>query len=108
MQALTHARATAHEILLTAAFRDAGGGIEISRTVRPGGAKTVRTTPPNGRLALEILGLMSLDWRWRSSGRRAGEKAGYDPGVIERLAKRVSRARAEYEQYEPGSPGESR
>ncbi|WP_231510108.1 hypothetical protein, partial [Streptosporangium roseum] len=60
---LTRARAKARDILVAAAFADAVGGIEIRRTIRPDGTEDVRTTPPNGRLALEPLARMHPDWR---------------------------------------------
>ncbi|MDP9868927.1 MULTISPECIES: hypothetical protein [Streptosporangium] len=62
-QALTRARAKARDILVAAAFADAVGGVEIQRTIRPDGTEEVRTTPRNGRLALELPARMHLDWR---------------------------------------------
>ncbi|MEV7011974.1 hypothetical protein [Streptosporangium sp. NPDC051022] len=113
-QALTHARAKACEILLTAAFRDAIGGIEISHTIRPDGTETVRITPPNGRLALELLSRMSPEWRpvkavaLEVSGPQGGVvKGGLDEAALERLAARVSkaarRARAEQAARDAGA-----
>ncbi|MER6178918.1 hypothetical protein [Streptosporangium sp. NPDC001681] len=62
-EALTRACAKACAILVNAAMADAVGGIETRRVLRADGTLIVQTTPPNGRLALEMLARMSLDWR---------------------------------------------
>ncbi|GAA4209573.1 hypothetical protein GCM10022252_76290 [Streptosporangium oxazolinicum] len=62
------ARAKARDILVAAAFADAVGGVEIKRTIRPDGSEEVQTTPPNGRVALELLSRMHpVDWVQRKA-----------------------------------------
>lgn len=61
-EGLTRARARARDILVAAAFADAVGGVEIKRAIRPDGTEEVQTTPPNGRVALDLLSRMHPEW----------------------------------------------
>ncbi|MFI6803125.1 hypothetical protein [Streptosporangium canum] len=104
-QALTRVRAKARDILVAAAFAEAVGGIEIQRTIRPDGTEDVRTTPPNGRLTLELPARMHPDWRpvkaVEISGPQGGAVAvGYDTAALERLAARIKETKARREQWE--------
>ncbi|MER5623975.1 hypothetical protein ABT061_23355 [Streptosporangium sp. NPDC002544] len=113
-EALTRARAKACAILVNAAMADAVGGIETRRVLRADGTLIVQTTPPNGRLALEMLARMSLDWRpvkavaVEVSTPVDGGRAGMlDDEELKRLAAKISAVRQEHEARAEaaGSPG---
>ncbi|MEV4182232.1 helix-turn-helix domain-containing protein [Streptosporangium canum] len=103
-QALTRARAKARDILVAAAFAEAVGGIEIQQTIRPDGTEDVRTTPPNGRLALELPARMHPDWRpvkaVEISGPQGAVAVDHNTEVIERLAARIKETRARHERWQ--------
>ncbi|MEV4183789.1 hypothetical protein AB0J28_20410 [Streptosporangium canum] len=98
-------RAKARDILVAAAFADAVGGIAIQRTIRPDGTEDVRTTPPNGRLPLELLARMHPDWRPVKAVETSGPQRGamavdHNTEVIERLAARIKETKARHERWE--------
>ncbi|WP_433542006.1 helix-turn-helix domain-containing protein (plasmid) [Streptosporangium sandarakinum] len=113
-QALTQARATARDILINAAFQDAIGGVEIKRETRPDGTEGVQTTPPNGRIALELLARMfPEEWRPVKAVEVSGPNGGpvtlnHQTEIESSLARRIAEvkarraARAEQAGQEPG------
>lgn len=95
-QALTQARAKSRDILISAAFSAAVGGVEVKRSSQKG-MEEVQTTPPDGRIALELLARMFRD-EWAPvkaveiTG-RAGGPVEFSHGVdLEGLAGRVAAA----------------
>lgn len=99
-QALTGARARARDVLISSAFSDALGGMEIERGTRGDGTEYVKTTPPNGRIALELLARMfPREWRPVKAVEVSGPEGGPVPlsSDLEALAARISRVRADYE-----------
>lgn len=99
-EALTRARAHARDLLINAAFKDAIGGVEIESGTRGDGGEYTKVTPPNGRIALELLARMfPRDWR----PVKAVEVSGPEGGPVqmshdlEALAARISKVRADHE-----------
>lgn len=100
-QALTQARATSRDLLINAAFKDAIGGVEIEQGTRGDGTEYTKVTPPNGRIALELLARM-FPREWRPV--KAVEVSGPEGGPValshdlEALAARISKVRQDHEQ----------
>ncbi|MEV1002635.1 hypothetical protein [Nonomuraea sp. NPDC050202] len=87
--------------LFNAAYQDAIGGVEIKRAVRPDGTQEVQTTPPNGKIALELMSRMDPD-EWRPVKAVELEVSGPDggpvrvagqEGVVEGIRERVRKAK---------------
>ncbi|MEV0351548.1 hypothetical protein AB0H88_37735 [Nonomuraea sp. NPDC050680] len=85
--------------LVSAAFADAKGGTLIREVVRPDGTRERAWTPPNGRVALELLARMyPEDWRpvkaVEVSGHQGGAvEIGPNAAVIEGIVKRIAEVR---------------
>ncbi|MFG6193377.1 hypothetical protein [Nonomuraea sp. JJY05] len=107
-EALTRARARAADVLVSAAFADAKGGALIREVVRPDGAEERTWTPPNGRVALELLARMHPEeWRPVKAVEVSGPQGGPvqvipDQAIIENIRARVamSKARRQAEKQE--------
>jgi hypothetical protein len=119
----TRARTKVLGELFNAAYQDAIGGVEIKRAVRPDGTEEVQTTPPNGKIALELMSRMDPD-EWRPVKAVELEVSGPDggpvrvagqEGVVEGIRERVRKAkerraaeaaaRAELERQKAGEHG---
>ncbi|RVX45765.1 hypothetical protein EDD27_8582 [Nonomuraea polychroma] len=107
-EALTRARARATDVLVSAAFADAGGGVLIRDVQRPDGTRERAWTPPNGRVALELLARMCPDdWRPVRAVEVSGPQGGPvnvtdDQAVIENIMARIAKAKARRQAEEPG------
>ncbi|MER7362662.1 hypothetical protein [Nonomuraea wenchangensis] len=99
-EALTRARARASVVLVSAAFADAAGGTLVREVIRPDGTQERAWTPPNGRIALELLARMFPD-EWRPvkavevSGPQGGPmKLDQNDAVIEGIIQRIAKVKA--------------
>jgi hypothetical protein len=95
-EALTRARARASVDLVSAAFADAVGGTLVREVIRPDGTRERAWTPPNGRVALELLARMYPE-EWRPvkavevSGHQGGPiEVGSNAAVVESLVRRIA------------------
>ncbi|MEQ4720203.1 hypothetical protein [Nonomuraea sp. B19D2] len=98
-EAVTRARARASVDLESAAFADAMGGTLVREVIRPDGTRESAWTPPNGRVALELLARMHPE-EWRPvkavevSGHQGGPiEVGNNAAVVESLVKRIAEVR---------------
>ncbi len=103
----TRAGATMFGELISAAFQDAIGGVETERGTRPDGTEIVKVTPPNGKIALELLSRLSPD-DWRPV--KAIEVSGPNQGpvevtaqaeIVESILGRVAAAKERRQQQPP-------
>ncbi|MBT2225011.1 hypothetical protein [Nonomuraea sp. NEAU-A123] len=82
--------------LVSAAFADARGGTLVREVIRPDGTREHAWTPPNGRVALELLARMYPE-EWRPvkavevSGHQGGAiEIGHNAAVVEGIVKRIA------------------
>ncbi|MER5322301.1 hypothetical protein [Streptosporangium roseum] len=98
----TRARAMAIGPLLNAAYEDAIGGKEIKRATRPDGTEEVQFTPPNGKIALELMARMDPEnWLPRKAVELSGPEGAAIPLSMQHqqaietgLAKRIAEVKA--------------
>lgn len=77
---VTRARTEVMGKLFNAALEDALGGVEVKRTVRPDGSEETQVTPPNGKIALQMMALLDPE-EW--TPRKALEVSGPGSGPVE-------------------------
>ncbi|GAB2468186.1 hypothetical protein GCM10027187_40470 [Streptosporangium sandarakinum] len=96
---VTRARTRVMGDLFNAAMQDAIGGVEIKRTVRPDGSEETQVTPPNGKVALQMMALLDPEeWLPRKAVELSGPGAGpvevsHQADVVEGILARVRAAR---------------
>ncbi|GAA2410850.1 MULTISPECIES: hypothetical protein [Nonomuraea] len=110
----TRARTKVIGELFNAAYQDAVGGVEIKRAVRPDGTEETQVTPPNGKVALELMSRMDPEWRPVKAYEISGPEGrpvelSHQDGVVESVLERVRKAKerraAEAEQAAAASAG---
>ncbi|GAA2691715.1 hypothetical protein [Nonomuraea recticatena] len=95
----TRARTKVIGDLFNAAFQDAVGGVEVKRTVRPDGSEETQVTPPNGKVALELMARMEPEeWRPVKAIELSGPEGrpvelSHQNDVVESVMERVRKAR---------------
>ncbi|MBG0818899.1 hypothetical protein [Planomonospora sp. ID82291] len=96
---VTRARTKAIGDLFNAAYQDAIGGVEIKRTVRPDGSEEVQVTPPNGKVAMQLMALLDPEeWLPRKALELSGPNSGpvevsHQAEVVEGILARVRKAK---------------
>ncbi|MGW5686488.1 hypothetical protein [Nonomuraea sp. NPDC003754] len=96
---VTRARTRALGELFNAAFQDAVGGVAVKRMVRPDGSEETQVTPPNGKVALQMMALLDPEeWLPRKAIELSGPGSGpveltHQEGVVEGILDRIRKSK---------------